>query len=309
MKKINYHKLVAAAVAITSIASGLFVDSRITAAKSVSGSIVLKAPAVKRVKVKRKANLYNNKGRKLKKKVLKKGRKLTVIKKATKIRGKKFYFVTKNKLILAKDVTTLKAKAKKPQKLPANPTNPSATQDKVTPPNSTNTNTTQTAKKNAKIESFSLSEFRQEFLKKLNEERAQRGLNAVSEDANLDEIVQKRTKLLPDNFAHVDAAGNFILNDFFNKAGVKRHSTAECLAMFPWGVDVNHSDNSLLDATKNASSALVADNMIYEYIYNDAESNWGHRDILLDPSAKTIGLGAIAENESEQIYSSVGVIY
>ena len=309
MKKFNCHKLVAAVVAITSIASGLFVDSRITAAKSVSGSIVLKAPAVKSVKVKRKANLYNNKGRKLKKKVLKKGRKLTVIKKATKIRGKKFYFVTKNKLILAKDVTTLKAKAKKPQNLPTNPANPSNTKDKVTPPNSTNTNTTQTAKKNAKIESFSLSEFRQEFLKKLNEERAQRGLNAVSEDDNLDEVVQNRTKLLPDNFAHVDAAGNFILNDFFNKAGVKRHSTAECLAMFPWGVDVNHSDNSLLDATKNASSALVADNMIYEYIYNDAESNWGHRDILLDPSAKTIGLGAIAENESEQIYSSVGVIY
>lgn len=306
MKKINYHKLVAAVVAITSIASGLFVDSRITEAKSVSGSIILKAPAVKRVKVKRKANLYNNKGRKLKKKFLKKGRKLTVIKKAKKIRGKKFYFVTKNRLILAKDVTTLKAKAKNPQKLPTNPSN---TKDKVTPPNSTNTGTTQTAKKNAKIESFSLSEFRQEFLKKLNEERAQRGLNAVSEDANLDEVVQNRTKLLPDNFAHVDAAGNFILNDFFNKAGVKRHSTAECLAMFPWGVDVDHSDNSLLDAAKNASSALVADNMIYEYIYNDAESNWGHRDILLDPSAKTIGLGAIAENESDQIYSSVGVIY
>ena len=306
MKKTNFHKLVAAVVAITSIASGLLVDSRVTEAKSVSGSIVLKAPAVKRVKVKRKANLYNNKGRKLKKIVLKKGRKLTVIKKAQKIRGKKFYFVTKNRLILAKDVTTLKTKAKKPQNLPTNPSN---TQDKVTPSNSTNTGTTQTAKKNAKIESFSLSEFRQEFLKKLNEERAQRGLNAVSEDANLDEVVQNRTKLLPDNFAHVDAAGNFILNDFFNKAGVKRHSTAECLAMFPWGVDVNHSDNSLLDATKNASSALVADNMIYEYIYNDAESNWGHRDILLDPSAKTIGLGAIAENESEQIYSSVGVIY
>ena len=306
MKKTNFHKLVAAVVAITSIASGLFVDSRVTEAKSVSGSIVLKAPAVKRVKVKKKTHLYNNKGRKLKKIVLKKGRKLTVIKKAQKIRGKKFYFVTKNRLILAKDVTTLKTKAKKPQNLPTNPSN---TQDKVTPPNSTNTGTTQTAKKNAKIESFSLSEFRQEFLKKLNEERAQRGLNAVSEDANLDEIVQERTKLLPDNFAHVDAAGNFILNDFFNKAGVKRHSTAECLAMFPWGVDVNHSDNSLLDATKNASSALVADNMIYEYIYNDAESNWGHRDILLDPSAKTIGLGAIAENDSEQIYSSVGVIY
>ena len=306
MKKTNFHKLVAAVVAITSIASGLLVDSRVTEAKSVSGSIVLKAPAVKRVKVKRKANLYNNKGRKLKKIVLKKGRKLTVIKKAQKIRGKKFYFVTKNRLILAKDVTTLKTKAKKPQNLPTNPSN---TQDKVTPSNSTNTGTTQTAKKNAKIESFSLSEFRQEFLKKLNEERAQRGLNAVSEDANLDEVVQERTKLLPDNFAHVDSAGNFILNDFFNKAGVKRHSTAECLAMFPWGVDVNHSDNSLLDATKSASSSLVADNMIYEYIYNDAESNWGHRDILLDPSAKTIGLGAIAENDSEQIYSSVGVIY
>ncbi|MEB3363494.1 hypothetical protein SDC49_06450 [Lactobacillus sp. R2/2] len=62
MKKISYHKLVAAVVAITSIASGLFVDSRITEAKSVSSSIVLKAPAVKGSRLKGKQIYITIKG-------------------------------------------------------------------------------------------------------------------------------------------------------------------------------------------------------------------------------------------------------
>ena len=315
MKKFNYRKTVAVLLTFTSMASGLSFGSTTTEAKKVSSSVVLKAPAVKRVKVKKRTYYYNKKGKKLKKKILKKGKKLTVVKKAKKIKGKKFYLVTKNRFVLVKDVANIKSKIKKPQKQPVNQstqTNPGNSTNPVDtnkPASSANTGTTQPAQNNSTIADFSISEFRQEFLKELNNERTKRGLSPVTEDSHLDEVVQERTKLLPDNFSHNDSAGNFILNDFFNKAGIVRKTTAECLAMFPWGATIDRSNNELINAKNTASSALVADNMLYEYIYNDAQSNWGHRDILLAPNDKTIGLGALADKKSGQIFSSVGVIY
>ncbi|MBI0033322.1 MULTISPECIES: SLAP domain-containing protein [Lactobacillus] len=315
MKKFNYRKTVAVLLTFTSIASGMSFSSITTEAKKVSSSVVLKAPAVKRVKVKKRTYYYNKKGKKLKKKILKKGKKLKVVKKAKKIKGKKFYLVTKNRFVLVKDVANIKSKIKKPQKQPVNQstqTNPGNSTNPVdtdTPANSANTGTTQPTQNNSTIADFSISEFRQEFLKELNNERTKRGLSPVAEDSHLDEVVQERTKLLPDNFAHVDANGRFILNDFFDKAGISRNSTSECLAMFPWGWTMDHSSNQLVEAQHGGTSALVADNMVYEYIYDDAASNWGHRDILLNPKDKTIGLGAVVDNNSDQIYSSVGVTY
>ena len=307
MKKFNYRKTVAVLLTFTSMASGLSFSSITTEAKKVSSSVVLKAPAVKRVKVKKRTYYYNKKGKKLKKKILKKGKKLTVVKKAKKIKGKKFYLVTKNRFVLVKDVANIKSKIKKPQKQPVNQSTQTNPVD--TPANSANTGTTQPTQNNSTIADFSISEFRQEFLKELNNERTKRGLSPVTEDSHLDEVVQERTKLLPNNFAHVDANGRFILNDFFDKAGISRNSTSECLAMFPWGWTMDHSSNQLVEAQHGGTSALVADNMVYEYIYDDAASNWGHRDILLNPKDKTIGLGAVVDNNSDQIYSSVGVTY
>ena len=141
----------------------------------------------------------------------------------------------------------------------------------------------------------------------LNAERADRGLSPVTEDSHYDEVVQERTKLLPNNFSHFDSNNKFILEKCFEDANIKSESVAECIAMFPWGFSVDHSTNKLVPA-KNASSALVAQGMLYEYIYNDAASNWGHRDILLNPKDKTIGLGAVI-GQSDQIFSSVGVTY
>ena len=141
----------------------------------------------------------------------------------------------------------------------------------------------------------------------LNAERADRGLSPVTEDSHYDEVVQERTKLLPNNFSHFDSNNKFILEKCFEDANIKSASVAECIAMFPWGASVDHSTNELVQE-KNASSALVAQGMLYEYIYNDAASNWGHRDILLNPKDKTIGLGAVI-GQSDKIYSSVGVTY
>lgn len=310
MKKYNYCKTVAVLLTFIITASGLSLGTTNVAAKKASSRIVLKAPAIKRVKVKKRTYLYNKKGHKLKKKILKKGKKLTVAKKTKKIKDKKFYLVTKNRYVLAKDVKTIKAKDKKPHKQSVNQINPNdATKPATSSDSTTNTGANQPAKNDLTIAAFSISEFRQEFLKELNNERTKRGLNPVSEESHLDEVVQERAKLLPSNFAHVDDAGNFILNDFFNKAGIKRNSTSECLAMFPWGWTIDHSNSQLVEAEKGGTSALVADNMIYEYIYNDAASNWGHRDILLNPENKSIGLGAVVDPNNDQIYSSVGVIH
>ena len=302
MKKVNILKIITIFSAVSCLTIGLSILTTPINAKNTSGTAALNSPTKKTVTVKKKTYLYDKRGRKLNKKVLKKGQRIVVSFKTKKIKGQKYYFVTKDKFVLAKLVTKtkVKSKAKKLRKQTKLPNS-----NKLT----NSDNQTQSEHEFPIITNFSITEFRQEFLKELNKERAQRGLSAVTEDPRLDEIVQERTKLLPANFSHNDSAGNFILNDFFNKAGVVRKTTAECIAAFPWGATVDRSNNELINAENNASSALVADNMLYEYIYNDAQSNWGHRDILLDPNDKTIGLGALADKDSGQICSSVGVIY
>lgn len=77
----------------------------------------------------------------------------------------------------------------------------------------------------------------------------------------------------PGNYdSYEDLSGNFILSDYLNKADTNKRSTAECLAVFPWGGKVDHQSNHIIEI-KNGSSALVADSMLYEYIYNGAMSN------------------------------------
>lgn len=298
MKKFNYRNAAAVLIAASCLAGGLVFNEAVAAAKQVGSATVLKAPSVQKAKVKKRTYLYNKKGHKLKKQVLKKGKKVSIIGKIKKIKGKKYFSVAKNKFVPASKITILKATNNKPQKKPQNPVNPDTTKP---------TNPTQEKPKAPSIADFSLNDFRQEFVKELNKERSQRGLDPVTEDTHLDEVVQERTHLLLTNFAHEDSSGNFILSDYLNKAGISRRSTAECLAVFPWGGTVDHQSNHIIEV-KNGSSALVADNMLYEYIYNDALSNWGHRDILLNPNNKTIGIGAIADNESNHIYSAIGMI-
>ncbi|MDF7673146.1 hypothetical protein PT281_07715 [Lactobacillus sp. ESL0701] len=132
--------------------------------------------------------------------------------------------------------------------------------------------------KRSTIKDFSINEFRQEFLKDLNEERAKRSLAPVTEDPHYDEV------------------GNFILEDYFTKAGISYHSIAEYIAMDPWGWITNHANKELEPAPNGGTSADVA------------ASNWGHRDILLNPSDKTIGVGA-ATTVDGYVYSAVRVTY
>lgn len=309
MRKNKCRQALTALVAITSLGSCLALNAEPSEAKTVTNRTELTVPAAKIGRITKKTSLYNGKGRKIKKSTLKKGEKLALVGKV-KINKKKYYRVGYNKYVLAKYVTIIKAKPTSHEDTTITSANTPVT------PTTPNTNTTQKTSTTPKtpskseddaVSNFSISDFRKAFLDGLNAERAKRGLSAVSEDSHYDEVVQERTKLLPSNFSHFDSNNKFILEKCFEDANIKSASVAECIAMFPWGVSVDHSTNQLVQA-KNASSALVAQGMLYEYIYNDAASNWGHRDILLNPKDKTIGLGAVI-GQSDQIYSSVGVTY
>ena len=298
MRKSKCRQALTALVAITSLGSCLALNAEPSEAKTVTGRTELTVPVAKIGRITKKTSLYNGKGHKIKKSTLKKGKKLALVGKV-KINKKKYYRVGYNKYVLAKYVTIIKPT---PQQDTTNP----STSTPITPTTPTTPKTPSKSKDDA-VSNFSISDFRKAFLDGLNAERADRGLSPVTEDSHYDEVVQERTKLLPNNFSHFDSNNKFILEKCFEDANIKSASVAECIAMFPWGFSVDHSTNELVHA-KNASSALVAQGMLYEYIYNDAASNWGHRDILLNPKDKTIGLGAVI-GQSDKIYSSVGVTY
>ena len=322
MRKSKCRQALTALVAITSLGSCLALKAEPSEAKTVTGRTELTVPAAKIGRITKKTSLYNGKGHKIKKSTLKKGKKIALVGKV-KINKKKYYRVGYNKYVLAKYVTIIKPT---PQQDTTNPststpvtsTTPNTNKTPKTPTTPNTNETSETSKtptipktpsksKDDAVSNFSISDFRKAFLDGLNAERADCGLSPVTEDSHYDEVVQERTKLLPNNFSHFDSNNKFILEKCFEDANIKSASVAECIAMFPWGFSVDHSTNKLVPA-KNASSALVAQGMLYEYIYNDAASNWGHRDILLNPKDKTIGLGAVI-GQSDQIFSSVGVTY
>ncbi|WEV39778.1 SLAP domain-containing protein [Lactobacillus sp. ESL0681] len=289
----------------------------------------------------KKSYLYTKKGKRNGKKVLKKGKTINVY--GTKnIKGKKYYSLGNGQYILATNVTV-----RQPEPVP-NPvdsidnnlnnsssvsqpdktdSNSSANEASGTSESGTVNNDSGNSINNSanniggnsagstggssatSIADFSLSDFRKAFITALNNERSKRGLTTVTEDPEHDDVVQKRSQLLPNNFSHTDKNGSFILEDYYKNAGISYYSIGECLAMYPWGWVTDHDTNELIPAPDGGSSADVAQNMIYEYIYNDADSNWGHRDILLNPNQKTIGLGAVVALDSGQIYSAVGLTY
>ncbi|WEV50667.1 SLAP domain-containing protein [Lactobacillus sp. ESL0731] len=339
--KINYRKIMIATVALGCTWGSLALSSDAVNADTVTAKTTLSVPALtKKAKLKKNARVYNKKGHRVGKKVLKKGKKITIYG-TKKIRGKKYYAIGHGRYVLISKVKLLKAKPapannnstnsgsstssienstptnitkpelpKPGETKPADATKPEpAKPSENKPTGATKPEPAKPAKKPKKhtIDDFSISEFRAEFLKDLNAERAKRNLAPVTEDPHYDEVVQQRSALLPSNFEHVDAAGNFILENYFDNAGISYHSIAECIAMDPWGWVVNHNNNELEQSPTGGTSAEIADVAIYEYIYNDADSNWGHRDILLNANDKTIGVGAATEDD--YIYSSVGVTY
>ncbi|GAF37400.1 CAP domain-containing protein [Lentilactobacillus farraginis] len=148
---------------------------------------------------------------------------------------------------------------------------------------STATGSSATSKQNDPS-SFSLSDYRAAFLKYLNQERTKRNLAPYTESSSLDALAQKRATQIVTNFSHYDADGNPLGEQLAPQFGVENYG-AECLAQNIWDDD--------------STSDSVAKNDVHEYIYDDADSNWGHRDILLNTQLTAIGMGAVLHEHAD----------
>lgn len=153
---------------------------------------------------------------------------------------------------------------------------------------------------------FSPSKFRQVFLRELNQERVSRGLSKLTADPTYDKIVQERAQDLIKNFGLYDKSGTSILQKAFQEKGIDYPILGECIASFSWEWTINRTTNMLELALDGGSTEEVASSILYEYLNNNITRDGKYRDILLDPAARTIGLGAAFEKTT--VYSAVAVM-
>ncbi|MDF7639736.1 CAP domain-containing protein [Lactobacillus sp. ESL0791] len=170
------------------------------------------------------------------------------------------------------------------------------------------------------IKNASLAQYRATFLKELNKERAKRNIKPLKEKANYDAATQARSAELKDNYSHTDKAGQTIYLKYFKNAGINPTASGECLSeeghgdfqyyRYPKKGIKNKAAVSTAGITKVSSKLLfhpynsyrtwkkistadIAKLDLYKYIYDDAASNWGHRDNLLNKNYTKIGIGLV----------------
>ncbi len=153
---------------------------------------------------------------------------------------------------------------------------------------------------------FSPSKFRQVFLRELNQERVSRGLTKLTADPTYDKVVQERAQDLIKNFSLYDKSGRSILQKAFQERGIDYPILGECIASFSWEWTINRTTNMLELALDGGSTEDVASSILYEYLNNNITRDGKYRDVLLNPAARTIGLGAAFEKTT--VYSAVVVM-
>lgn len=153
---------------------------------------------------------------------------------------------------------------------------------------------------------FSPSKFRQVFLRELNQERVSRGLTKLTADPTYDKVVQERAQDLIKNFSLYDKSGRSILQKAFQEKGIDYPILGECIASFSWEWTINRTTNMLELALDGGSTEEVASSILYEYLNNNITRDGKYRDVLLNPAARTIGLGAAFEKTT--VYSAVVVM-
>ncbi|WP_341778993.1 CAP domain-containing protein [Levilactobacillus sp. HBUAS70063] len=150
---------------------------------------------------------------------------------------------------------------------------------------------------------MNISEYRQGFLDTVNAERAKRGISALKQDTGLNQVAMQRDLESNINGSHETADGRFAAKVEAEKIGI-HYVHAEVLGMNSVNmishglnadedIDPNTKLNTVVDSAYNAGKAMAL-----AYIYDDAESNWGHRDVLLDSAYNIISIGAHAISDN-----------
>ncbi|WP_283680394.1 CAP domain-containing protein [Lentilactobacillus sp. Marseille-Q4993] len=173
--------------------------------------------------------------------------------------------------------------------------------------NSTNTPTVDTSSDSSTTSTsskhqfnFSQDEYRSAFLSALNSERTKRGLQPLKEDAKLDEVAAARGPQLVTNFDHYDSNGKAYADELAEKLGIAY--PAENIAMVSAGYGSYGKGDLKVSSISTATD--VAKQNVYEYIYDDADSNWGHRDNMLNKSYTAVGMGITYDSKSGAVYTA-----
>ncbi|KRK46842.1 hypothetical protein FC96_GL000901 [Secundilactobacillus kimchicus JCM 15530] len=138
------------------------------------------------------------------------------------------------------------------------------------------------------VKHFSNAEYRQAFLTGLNAERTKRGIAPLTEDSQLDQLADVRAPELIDNFSHYDASDNVLFEKHAQELGITT-AVAENIAYMG---DSDGGKAGSDEIVGGNSAAYYAKSNLHEFIYNDADSNWGHRDALLNPQYTIIGISS-----------------
>lgn len=135
-----------------------------------------------------------------------------------------------------------------------------------------------------------LNEFKTDFVEILNQERQSRGITSVSSDPTLMNIADKRASDIEssNNLEHYNSDGKMVAGVYAKEAGLKFSLIGECLGY-----------------VEDVPARMAARESLRGYIYQDADSNWGHRDILLNQSFSHIGVGAIKNSDGSLIANAI----
>ncbi|KRK95108.1 hypothetical protein FD25_GL001645 [Levilactobacillus acidifarinae DSM 19394] len=135
----------------------------------------------------------------------------------------------------------------------------------------------------------------------MNQERRKRKLQPLKEDNQLDEVAQARGPQLVNNFSRYDADGYLYVAALAKQFGTDW--TAENIAEVSGG-EGDYGTTATIHVTGIHDAADVAKQNVYEYIYNDAVSNWGHRDAMLHKAYTKIGMGGLYDEKTNTILTA-----
>lgn len=136
-------------------------------------------------------------------------------------------------------------------------------------------------KKYVPAEKFNEAKMDAHFVELINAQRVKAGSPKVTVDQNLyNKVTSLRAKQIVSNYSHTDSAGNFIAADLADAAGIS-YST--------------FSENIAYTTMFNGNNG-TADELFHEYFFDDAASDWGHRDNILNPETTKVAVASYQVN-------------
>lgn len=124
------------------------------------------------------------------------------------------------------------------------------------------------------------------FVELINQHRAEAGAQPVTIDSNLfQKVTLLRASQLITRYSHTDEAGNFIAADMADAAGINYWTFSENIAIDNW----------------EGTNKATADEIFNMYFYHDADSNWGHRDNILNGETTNAAVATVYKDG--QVYN------